>query len=95
MSEENSSFFDRLLGTNQESSERERKVLEYIIHRVNDGAHLRDVTQEEYVRRNASQAEIDDILQNPRLVHSVHEQMREDFAEGGVLSPEPPPSSAQ
>ncbi len=50
--------------------------------------------QEEYVRRNASRAEIDDILQNPKLIESAHEQMRDDFT-SGRLDPNPHQSSAR
>src|SRR3954469_2603061 len=79
------SFWDRLFSGSfleQHDHDRERKVLEYICHRIGEGAHLRDVVQEEYVRRNASQVEIEDILENPRLVEAAHEQMRSDFSSG-------------
>ena len=62
--------------------ERERKVFEYVCHRVGAGAHLRDVLQEEYVRRNASQTEIEEILSDPRLIETAHEKMRDDFYSG-------------
>jgi hypothetical protein len=35
-------------------SEREVKVLEYVIHRLGDGARLEDIVQEQYVLRYAS-----------------------------------------
>ena len=38
--------------------------------------------QEEYVRRNASRAEIEYMLQNPRLVEAAGEQLREYFSSG-------------
>jgi hypothetical protein len=62
--------------------ERERKVLEYVCHRVGEGAHLGDVLQEEYVQRNASQTEIEEMLSDPRLVETAHEKMRADFSSG-------------
>jgi hypothetical protein len=40
------------------------------------------VTQEEYVRRNASLEEVEEILGNPRLIETAHEKMREDFYSG-------------
>jgi hypothetical protein len=52
--DEKRSFWDRLFGRNQPSSAREERVVEYIIHRLGEGAHLGDVVREEYVRRNAS-----------------------------------------
>ena len=81
MSEEKKSFWDRLLSSRHET-EREEKVVEYICYRLKDGAHLRDVLGEEYVRRNASSGEIEQILDNPRLIHAAYEQMHEDFASG-------------
>jgi hypothetical protein len=93
MAEEGRSFWDRVFNT-RTSNERERKVIEYIIHRVGDGAHLRDVLGDEYVRRNASSEEIEDILDNPRLVEAARESMKEDFTSGD-LDPTPPPSSAR
>ena len=93
MAEEERSFWDRVFNT-RTSNERERKVIEYIIHRVGDGAHLRDVLGDEYVRRNASSEEIEDILDNPRLDEAARESMKEDFTSGD-LDPTPPPSSAR
>jgi hypothetical protein len=90
MAEERGSFWNKLFDGSfleQRDEERERKVMEYICHRVSEGAHLRDIIQEEYVRRNASQEEIEDLLNNPK-------QMREDFS-SGRLDPKPPPSAAQ
>ena len=84
-------FFWEILLTGEVNTERERKVLEYVCYRVGDGAHLRDVAQEEYVRRNASPDEVQDILDNPRLVQTAHEKMREDFSSGSL---DPKSSSA-
>jgi hypothetical protein len=94
MSEEKQGFWDRIFFGNRDGSERERKVREYVIHRVCDGAHLRDVLQEEYVRRNASSEEIEHILENPELIEAAHEQMRDEFS-SGELDPKAPPSSAR
>ncbi len=96
MAEERQPFWERFFRKplSFHSQEREQKVIEYIIHRIAEGAHLREVLQEEYVRRNASPAEVEDILQNPKLVEAAHEQMREDFS-SGRLDPKPPPSAAQ
>jgi len=75
---EKRSFWDRLLSTHH-PSEREERVAEYIIHRLGEGAHLGDVVQEEYVRRNASPLEIEEICSDPRLVEAVREHMERDF----------------
>ncbi len=81
MAERKRSFWDRLFGTPHRSG-RQEKVLEYIIHRIEDGANLNEVLQEEYIRRNATPAEITNILENPRLVEAAGEQLREDFSSG-------------
>ena len=84
MTEERQSFWDNIFRgiSGHYSAERERRVLEYVIHRVREGGHLADILQEEYVRRSASQDEIKEILENPKLIESAHEQMREDFTSG-------------
>ena len=90
MSEEKQSFWERLFNI-QYRSEREERVIEYVIHRIADGAHLRDVLGEEYVRRNASPVEIEQILENPKLIEAAHEKLRDEFA-SGRLDPRTPPS---
>ncbi len=81
VAEKRRSFWDRLFGTNNRSG-RQDKVLEYVIHRIEDGANLREVLQEEYVRRNATTEEVQRILENPRLIEAAGEQLREDFSSG-------------
>ena len=93
MAEERRSFWEVLVG-NQKGTERERKVLDYVCHRVGDGAHLRDVFQEEYVRRNAAPDEVQQILENPRLIETAHVKMRHDFS-SGRLDPKPSPSATE
>lgn len=98
MAEEGASFWDRFFGGRLSGGryrqEREQRVIEYIVHRIGDGAHLADIVQEEYVRRNASRDEIEDILDNPKLVEAAHEKLQEDFS-SGRLDPKPPPSGAR
>ena len=81
VAEKKRSFWDKLFGTNNRSG-RQDKVLEYVIHRIEDGANLREVLQEEYVRRNATTEEVQGILENPRLIEAAGEQLREDFSSG-------------
>ena len=73
-------FCDTLLGPYP--SWREEKVLEYVVHRLGDGAHLRDVMQEEYVRRLISPDEVEDILDNPKLIEAARKKMEEDLSSG-------------
>lgn len=75
---EERSFWNRLFSRDQHS-EREERVLEYIQHRVGEGAHLADVVREEYVRRNASASEVEDICARPELVHAARERLQQDF----------------
>src|ERR687890_283463 len=71
--EQKRSFWDNLLGPYP--SGREELVLEYIVHRLGDGAHLEDIVQEEYVRRYASPEEVGEILENPRLVEGARKKI--------------------
>jgi hypothetical protein len=79
------SFWERLLGRSRPSP-REEKVLEYILHRVGEGAHLQDVVREDYVRRNASPTEVEEICARPELVQTAREHMERDF-DSGELDP--------
>lgn len=83
--QEKRSFWQRLFNTNRRSA-REERVVGYIVHRLGEGANLHEVTQEEYVRRNASSAEVEEILHNPKLLESAHKNMRQDF-DSGELDP--------
>ena len=77
------SFWDRLLGR-PDHSPREERIMEYIIHRLGEGASLPVVIQEEYVRRNASPAEIEEICARPELVQAAREHMERDFSSGEI-----------
>ena len=76
---EKRSFWDRLFSIEYHSA-REERVIEYIIHRLGEGASLQDIVQEEYVRRNASPVEVEEICSNPRLVEAARERMQQDFS---------------
>lgn len=78
---ERQSLWQRLFGGGRTSSlsQRQEKVLQYIIGRINEGASLQEVLQEEYVRRNCSQAEVDEIIRNPELIGAAREQLGEAF----------------
>jgi hypothetical protein len=81
-------FLERIMFGRRHGSraQREEKVLQYILHRVDEDADLRDVLQEPYVRRNCSQVEIDEIVVNPELVHHCREHLEHVFG-SGVLDP--------
>jgi len=80
---EKRSFWDRLFNTNQ-GSVREERVLEYIMHRVGEGAHLGDVVNEEYVMRNATPEEVEEICARPELVQAAREHLQQDFGSGDL-----------
>lgn len=86
MSEEKKSFWARIFG-NPGDSAREQRVLDYIVHRIGEGAPLEEIAEEEYVRRNASRGQIDDILSDPQIVEAAREKMQDAF-ESGELDPE-------
>ena len=75
------SLFERFFGGSQRSW-REEKVLRYIIYRVSEGSNLHDVIQEDYVRRNCSQSEIDRIARDPELVRACREYLWRTFGSG-------------
>ena len=62
--------------------EHEEKVLHYIIHRIGEDANLHEVLQEPYVRRNCSQAEIEEIMSSADLVHACREHLEQTFSSG-------------
>jgi hypothetical protein len=81
---ERRSIWQRLFGGRGGSSlsQRQEKVLRYVIGRTNEGIPLREVLEEEYVRRNCSQAEIDEIVRSPELIEAAREQLGESFRSG-------------
>lgn len=88
MAERRRTFMELLFGDGH-GSERQGKVLRYIVHRLGDGARLQDVVEEEYVRRNATRDEVDQIIMNPELIHSSREHLEKAFA-SGELDPRAP-----
>lgn len=78
--------FERLFLGRSARAQREEKVLQYIVHRINGGARLPNVLREGYVRRNCPQNEIDEIVSNPELVHACRERLERAF-ESDELSP--------
>lgn len=85
MTEEKKSFWARIFGGPGESA-REQRVLEYVVHRINEGAELEEIAEEEYVRRNVSRDQIDDLLSNPKIVEAAREKMQDAF-DSGELDP--------
>ena len=90
MSEENESALRKLLFGTDHHSEAEEKVLDYVSHRLKDGANLTDALEEEYVVRNITPAQRDEIRTNPRLVQEYREGL-EEYYESEELKPQEPP----
>ena len=80
--EERSTFWDRIFGLDHRS-EREERVLDYVVHRIGYGARLEEVLEEEYVRRYACHDEVEDILDDPRLVRLARKKMEENLEKLG------------
>lgn len=72
------SFWTRLFSSSHGSA-RQRRVLEYIARRIEEGASLDEAANEEYVRRQATPAEVARIRERPELVQAVRERMREEM----------------
>lgn len=75
-------FLKRMLFGSSNRAERDEKVLRYIIHRMNEETPLHDVVSEDYVRRNCTQDEIHEILNDPELVHACREHLWQTFRSG-------------
>ena len=75
-------FLRKMLFGSSSHTERQEKVLNYIIHRVNEETPLHDVIREDYVRRNCSREEIQEIINYPELVHACREHLWQTFRSG-------------
>jgi hypothetical protein len=93
VSEENKPFFEKLLSS-EGQSEREDKVLEYISHRLRNGANLKETLLEEYVLRNTTQDERDRIIRNPKVVQQSRAGLNQHFG-SDELTPEHPTAAAK
>lgn len=82
MAEERKSFWNRVwqrLFGGSRHSPRQEKVFSYIISRLDSGARLEDVVEEEYVRRQASPQEVERILGDPEIVEAARKRMHKDL----------------
>lgn len=75
------SLFEKFFGSSQRAW-REEKVLQYIVHRIGEGADFHEVLQEPYVRRICTQGELDRIVRDPELVHACREHLERAFRSG-------------
>ncbi len=84
------SFWDRLFNLDYHTA-REERVVEYILHRLGEGASLQEIVGEEYVRRSASPVEVEEITSRPELVQAAREHMEREFT-SGEIDPAPRPN---
>ena len=78
---EQRSFWQRLFGRTGTSSlsPRQQKVSDYILARMENDVPFRQVLEEDYVRRNSSQAEIEQIVSSPEFIESARERLGAAF----------------
>ena len=78
---EQRSFWQRLFGRAGGSSlsPRQQKVSDYIIARMEKEVPFRQVLTEDYVRRNASQAEVERIVSDPGFIETAREHLGESL----------------
>lgn len=74
MHQEGQPLWKKIFG-NPGAQEREGKVLGYISNRLRDGASLKDVVREDYVRRNLSRPEVDGMISDPKFLRTARERM--------------------
>ena len=81
MSEYRPSFWQRLFGRTGSSSlsARQQKVSDYMIARMQEEVPLQEVIREDYVRRNCSQAEVEQIVSTPEFIERARERLGESF----------------
>jgi hypothetical protein len=78
---ERPSFWQRLFGGTGSSSlsPRQKRVSDYMISRLEE-VPLRKVIGEDYVRRNCSQAEVEQIISTPEFIERARQRLGESFS---------------
>lgn len=83
MQEQKRSLWDRvwmrLFGDSSRRSVRMEKVIGYVVHRLDDGMRLDEALQEEYVRRQTSSDEVEQILDDQRIVEAARRRMHREI----------------
>ncbi len=69
----------RIFGDGSRRPARIERVIEYVAHRLGQGTHLEDVMQEEYVRRQTSPHEVEQVVSDPRIVEAARGRMHREF----------------
>jgi hypothetical protein len=78
---ERPSFWQRIFGRTGSSSlsPRQQKVSNYILGRMENEVPLQQVLREDYVRRNCSQAEVEQIVGSPEFIETARVRLGEAF----------------
>ena len=78
---EQESFWQRLFGRAGGSSlsQRQQRVLEYMLARLDKNVPLQEVLREDYVRRNCSRQEVEQIISTPEFVRAARAHLGESF----------------
>ncbi len=83
MPEERKSLWDRiwtrLFGDRTRRSLRMEKVIVYVVHQLNAGARLDEALEEDYVRRQTSPDELQQILDDQRIVEAARRRMHREI----------------
>ena len=83
MQEQKRSLWDRvwmrLFGDSSRRSVRMEKVISYVAHRLDDGARLDEAIQDEYVRRQTTPSELQQILDDQRIVEAARRRMHREL----------------
>ena len=77
------SLWSRLFGRRRRTA-REERVLQYVGHRLQNGARLQEVVRDEYVRRMATEEEVRRMLADPKVAESTRGRMRHDLDLEGI-----------
>ena len=78
---EQPSFWQRIFGGARGSSlnQRQERVLGYMIGRLDKHVPLQEVIREDYVRRNCSGQEVEQIVSTPEFVQAARARLGESF----------------
>lgn len=92
--EERSSLWERawvrIFGAGSRRPARIEKVIAYVTYRLNEGARLDEIIQEEYVRRQTSAQEIEQVIADPRIVGTARGRMHREFGSEEMSPKEQP-----
>jgi hypothetical protein len=81
--EEKRSFWEqawaRIFGDGSRRPARIERVVEYVVHRLGQGARLEEAIQDEYVRRQTSPHEVGQVVSDPRIVEAARGRMHQKF----------------